>query len=632
MRFTVQGLLATALLVSGSLRAQTVMLNVNFETGIPFSWTQTTADTTSGGFSQGSSILLSSEYFPIPVHSFFVATNDDLEGCWDGTADSCSNKGADRLILPTLDMTGLVAPRLQADFYYLGATFVYSESAAIQASIDGGSTWTTIKTLSGSPAWFSESIDLSAYAGEPSLKICFYYNDGGGWLYGLGIDNVVIVEAASYDLSAIDLVFPNPYELAGSRTIQGTLFNNGGVTIDSLTLNYTVDGGVLFTQDLTGLGIDPLESYTFSHAIAWNAEASPNKQMVEVWASNLNGNADEVPENDRLTKGIHVVNAEQTTKRFVLFEHFTSTNSPPAATLNPPFYSAVAANEAKSAHVSYHVWWPYPSDPYYNGFSEGAQVRVAYYNTDLAPSVWMDGLGQQTLASVNNSVIDQRADFPALFEVVGSATLDSHGDLTIAATLTSLAPYWGSDVTAHIAVLEEFIPGPNPDPNSNAEFEFLNVVRQMLPSAEGTPVTALGEGATQTLNESWNVNTALINPEEVLLAVFIQDNESKAILQAATIRPEITGLGSAEITSRIGLYPNPAKDFTQLYMDLDQSLALRIELCDATGRVIRLLGEQEYPAGRNTIPVDVRTLSPGAYFVRLAGEKGHSVEQFHVIR
>jgi len=619
-------------LTPGVLSAQTTLFNVDFESIIPFSWSQSTADSTSNGYQWGSSIGLSSEFFPIPLHSFFAATNDDKEGCWDATSDSCSNKSADRLIMPSLNMTSYSSLRLQADIFFIKGTYVYTESAAIQVSLDGGTSWTTLRELSGSPDWVTETVDLSAYADQPSVTLCFMYNDGGGWLYGLGVDNVRIIEPVAYDASVTAIDLPNPYELEGSRPISGSLVNLGGQTITNLTLNYRINTSDTVSQNISGLNIAPLETYNFAHNVNWNSTASSSIQTVNVWASSLNDSIDQAPANDRLSKGIYIVSSEQTTDRTVVFEHFTSSNSGPSGSQNPAFVSSMQANSTIATYLSYHVWWPSSTDPFYQAYSVGSQERVSYYNNVFSPWVWIDGQDVDGLSNVNTGLISNRADYPSLFELEGSASVDGSGELRITVDLTSLAPYWGSDVSAHVVVVEEYVPGPNPDPNGNSENEFHQVVRQMLPDAFGTAVTALNQGASQTISLTWPLPLGLVNPEELAVVAFVQDNSTKAILQGSFFRAEVVGLESPQLTTRFGLYPNPAAESSLLYFDLEATTSLRLELMDATGRVIRLLGAADYAAGRHTLPIAVKDLSTGAYFVSLSNAQGRQFTQLQVVR
>jgi hypothetical protein len=244
----------------------------------------------------------------------------------------------------------------------------------------------------------------------------------------------------------------------------------------------------------------------------------------------------------------------------------------------------------------------------------------------------MDGRDVGGLGNVNSGLIGGQADYPALFDLAGNATLNGSGELTVDLNLTSLAPYWGSDVSVHVAVVEEYLPGPNPDPNANGENEFRQVVRQMLPDAFGTPVTALSQGATQTVSLTWTPPLGLVNPEEVALVAFVQDNSSKGILQGAFFRAEVVGIDEPLLSSRLSLSPNPAAESSLLTFALEDAMPLRIDLMDITGRVIRPVGSGTFAAGQHQWPVSVSDLATGAYFIRLSNDSARQFIQLHVVR
>lgn len=592
---------------------------------------QSTADASSNGFEWGTSILLSSEYFPIPVHSFFVASNDDKEGCWNGTSDTCSNKSADRLILPDLDFSTYSAPRFSVDVFYVGGTFVYEESAAIQISTNGGTDWTTVKSLSGSAEWVTETVDLSDYAGMDSVSICLYYNDGGGWLFGLAVDNIRLIEPVGYDVAMLSLDWPDPYQFEGPQSIIGSLQNLGGQTLHSLTLNYRIDDGDTISQNITGLNIAPLGTYDFTHSIVWDAQASSERQDIYCWASDLNGQLDSVPSNDIYQLGAYILPEGSGTDRTVLLEHFSSSNCGPCATQNPDLFAAVEGAE-DALLLSYHVWWPYSTDPFYNQYTLGPQERVDYYGNVFAPWVWVDGADAGGLDEVSESSINARRDLAALFTLNGSAVVDGSGTLDLSASVESLSDYWGTDVSIHVAVVEDFIPGPNTDPNANSESSFRRVVRCLLPDPSGTPLTAFTTGSVQLVNSTWMLPPGTVDPAELDIVVFVQDNTTKHVLQSTSFRPEIVGLEEPLISSRMHVAPNPARDWTGLYVDLEQAENLAVELYDAYGRLWYRSAEALLPAGRSGHTLDLRQLPAGVYFVGLSGERGRQLQQFHLIR
>jgi hypothetical protein len=614
----------TASLAQAQVTIASTYYSEDFEGGsTPAGWTiQTSAS--DGGWLYGDAAFHSSAYAPIPTHTNFMGTNDDACNC---------DKSSDRLISPAYDFTGISAPVLVAEVWFGGFTYDATEEAFVEVSTDGGATFTVVEQLPGDGLgdWYEIVVDLSDYAGMSGVHVVFRYADNGGWLYAMGVDDFRIVEPIATDVAGIDITF-NSYVVAGDVPIEGQLQNLGGETITSMDLNYSVDGGAPVTESLTGLSIPFFEFYDFSHSTLWTAVAGAAARNIEVWATNINGNVDGNMANDRVSEDIYAVAA--VTDRFVIFEHFTSSNCPPCGTFNPPYEALLDNNSDKTLNVSYHVWWPADTDPMYNFYPDAALERVDYYGNVFAPWTWMDGADAGGLPAVTQDVIDVRADFPAIYQIDATAEVAlANNELTITGTVTSLADYWISNATVHVVVMEEFIPGPNPDPFPNTETEFHHVVRQMLPSELGTTVTALTASATQDINLTWSI-PAEVDPLEVIVAIFVQENVNKEVMQGASVYPTFlpVGLDDEQLASDIQLFPNPATDQTSLRFSLTEANTMNITVVDATGRLMQDLGQELFPAGQHNLEISTADLAAGMYMVVLQGENGRQTQRLNIVR
>jgi len=59
---------------------------------------------------------------------------------------------------------------------------------------------------------------------------------------------------------------------------------------------------------------------------------------------------------------------------------------------------------------------------------------------------------------------------------------------------------------------------------------------------------------------------------------------------------------------------------TNLFFTLKNEGVTQVRLMDNLGRDVRVLQHGKLPAGQNSLPIDVRTLSSGIYFIRIAGD------------
>ena len=96
------------------------------------------------------------------------------------------------------------------------------------------------------------------------------------------------------------------YVFIGNIDLKGKIKNLGTTTINSMDVNYIINGGTIATQNLSGLNVAPFTTYNYTHPTVWNP-ASTGSYQVDLWISNINGQgADAVPANDDLIKIINV--------------------------------------------------------------------------------------------------------------------------------------------------------------------------------------------------------------------------------------------------------------------------------------------------------------------------------------
>lgn len=291
-----------------ALNAQLV-LSENFSDGIPTDWTIVT-NATDDGWNALDASDASSSFLVIPDNGGgnVAITNDDACDC---------NKLNDWLITPELDLSGLTAPQLYFDRAFGG--FIAggnTETATIEVSVDGGTTWEVISTLEGQGTlsgqgvgtltWVSlETIDLTAYAGMSGVQIAFHYSDASGWLYGFAVDNVLVYEPVDWEieLSGLDI---DPIQLGGTEvSIDGQVRNLGSNAVTSFDLEWT-DGTNNYSETVSGVNIAQFGTYDFSANDALSVVAASSTDIT-VTISNPNGNMDSNASNNSAMTSINGV-------------------------------------------------------------------------------------------------------------------------------------------------------------------------------------------------------------------------------------------------------------------------------------------------------------------------------------
>ncbi len=185
----------------------------------------------------------SSANFVIPSHTKYAVTNDDAEN-----GDGC----CDYLITPVMDWTNLPSYRINFASYFDGS---YSQSAYVEISTDGGSSWTVINTLApAAGAWQDIEIDLAQYSGATGLNnvmLSFHADDNGEWSSGWAIDDVQIA--------------------SGGVPLQGYgVFLDGTLIGNTMDLTYTYTNLNFGQEYLAGVaalfssGYSELDTYRFT--------------------------------------------------------------------------------------------------------------------------------------------------------------------------------------------------------------------------------------------------------------------------------------------------------------------------------------------------------------------------------
>ncbi|MDX1913236.1 MAG: choice-of-anchor J domain-containing protein [Saprospiraceae bacterium] len=262
-----------------------VLYQENFEAnGLPAGWSVSTL-ATDGGWKIGTPAGLSSQYFTISSNGSLraVATNDDACNC---------DKSKDYLITPPLNLSSVTSTVLKADIFFGAGNYQgITERGTIEVSLDKVN-WTELATLHGHGGWDQHLVDLSAYAGKDSVYVAFHYDDNGGFLYGMAIDNVSIEVPFTLDAALTDL-HAKPYGLEiVENHVSGVVFNNGVTPITSLEIAYMVDGGIPVATVVSSLSIAPFAYYEFHHPTPWTS-IDAGIHNIQVSIVSVNGIADE---------------------------------------------------------------------------------------------------------------------------------------------------------------------------------------------------------------------------------------------------------------------------------------------------------------------------------------------------
>jgi hypothetical protein len=639
--------------LSSGLQAQSTLMAEDFQLGLPPVFELQRADASSDGWQWGTALTLRSRDFPIADHGSFMATNED--GCRFGGTPTC-NKSSDLLILPTAYLDSIEGLHFAADIYFYGASYDGATESANLLVDEPGLGWVVAATFPPDPsrtAWRKVLFDLSAYAQRDSLRLAVVYNDGGGWPFGMAIDNIELRSVAKLDIGLADWSIGQQaapaFLMSGPQNLEGSVINFGSDTIQNFRLLVKQGGVAVDSADFTGLSLLPLDTawISYPNPIAVDAKGSLQKLILD--AKLPNGETDAKSNNDQLQLRYGAVSELQTVPREVLLEHFTSTNCADCAEPNAEYHAVLDASPVPANNLSYHVWWPYPTDPFYLAGQRGVQARQAALQPQSAPSLALDGALLEHPSELNAAVLVEAQSSGSPWLLEGTLILKEDGTLNVEARVEVLADHWIKKSTLYAAVSENGIDGGNPDlPGlANSETSFRDVFRRFLPTAQGTGIRDTLAGAERSFQWSWDPQAAGleeggsgsgsgsgIDPlERWSLTLFLVDDQTGRVLQskrvAASDPSAVPTNGPASVwTARV--WPNPGSERLWVALQgLDRSAPIQLELFDAMGRRWQ---HERHAATEAPIVLDLSHCPNGHYSLRIQHAGGVLQRHVQVLR
>lgn len=100
-------------------------------------------------------------------------------------------------------------------------------------------------------------------------------------------------------------------------------------------------------------------------------------------------------------------------------------------------------------------------------------------------------------------------------------------------------------------------------------------------------------------------------------ALVLNEGSSQATETTGTIRQELVKSTVQDLESNMVLYPNPAKDEIKVDFTMSRSAHIVLNIIDFHGRLVKQI-HADVIEGRNSLQVDVNSLSAGLYAVRLS--------------
>jgi hypothetical protein len=426
--------------------------------------------------------------------------------------------GATRLISPPIDMTGYTSVVLSFKHFlddYSGAAY----AIGIATRSGGGAwniSWDSSPTGDVGPEEHIHEITTSD-VGASDFQFCIFFNGNSYNIDYWYIDNIHLY--VPYNLDGALTKVTTPTYVGGTVPVEGVVRNLGNSSINSVDISWSVSPEIYYTTTFSGLGLDNLETYSFSCNDLFHFPIGG--YTLNVWISAVNGIPDDNPDNDMQSKMVSVYS--HSIYRKPAFEEFTSSTCGPCASFNTSFNPWTVSHADQITLIKYQMNWPSPGDPYYT--DEGG-VRRDYYGVSFVPWPQCNGAFVDYNIGAVQAAFDEAILLPGIAKIVSSHTLNGT-EITVNANILPFANF--EDFRAHIIVIENVTTG---NTGSNGETEFHHVMMKMMPDANGTTLN-LNDRESVSLTETFDLaGTNIEEFDDLSVVVLFQDNANKEIFQS----------------------------------------------------------------------------------------------------
>ncbi len=283
--------------------------------------------------------------------------------------------------------------------------------------------------------------------------------------------------------------------------------------------------------------------------------------------------------------------------RFSLLEYFTNANTGLCTDADSTIMKIMNDAAPDVIDVQYHAAGSEP-DEFNIETPFPALNRGTLYGVTGIPEAILDG-GIYYDELGYNMTYDFNSRTPSLADIRLRSLEDPDFKLTITMEETTPSPSFSVDIEATRAlgrsertlygiVLERRVDDPEYE-GTNGITVFRQVARRLLPDAGGYPLgnQSWDKGDTESTVLTWESPTIDLVEGNISIVVFIQDEETKEILQAAT-NPEYvrSTFDESHPPASILIYPNPARELVNILFEEVPTEEMRLTLYDLSGQMV----------------------------------------------
>ena len=455
---------------------------------------------------------------------------------------------------------------------------------------------------------------------------------------------------SSWNFASINASAPEFILKGNTANISGKLSNFGSSTVNTLNLNYSVNGAAAVTMSKTGLNIASGSSYNFS--FNYPVPASFGAYAMKIWASALNGNTDQDHNDDTISVLINALSFIPPKK--VLIEEATGSwcgYCPDGALIVDDILQSESNVIALTLHNNDGM-----------AFTNGNTVNTTYAQG------YPNGYVDRHLFSGEPTVGTSRSSWTTLVntrisEIVPAyvTVTSSYNSGTRVVTATVSAVFFGNitgDFRPNLYVVEDSVTGTGSNfdqvnyyssssaaaggsthplynkPNPITGYKHRHVARAMLGGSWGNtgviPATT-SNGTKYSKSYSYTIPST-INDSRVKLVAIVQrysaDINKRDIFNAQECTLGGSSGNSAMAVKEyaeknfnsLAVYPNPNEGLCTIDYVINTHSIVKVSIVNIFGEQVRAYDLGMQTAGAHNVKFNGENLPAGVYFVSLASD------------
>jgi hypothetical protein len=288
-------------------------------------------------------------------------------------------------------------------------------------------------------------------------------------------------------------------------------------------------------------------------------------------------------------------------KKKALIELVSNTRCGVCANRVPRMKANIQPYQSDFHLLSLYAPFPYSNCPFHVSYPSLYNTRIGYYNPVGTPTVYVNGQRvSQGDSILSRAFMEERSQDLSFLDI----RLERKNEFEVEVHLTNLGiPVSDSMyVLAVWMVQTEAIGGPL----SSYQYH-QNVAREALTDINGREIALppAGQSSSHTLELR---DVVLINDGEIAVLAFVQEKNSKHVLNSAFLSLEESSSVKNVTAIELSISPNPASDWIQIHRA--PAPGARIRILDMQGR---LCLETMHTGD----PVNISQLPAGTYTVHL---------------